>query len=402
MKKIKNYLKYFLVFLIFWWVAYASSGLMSGSFSLSNQKIVIKPEAFYTNSINADAILSWSINSLKLASNIDASKITWTIPSSSIPSSLVWDSNNSQTLSWRTLEYTLTNDDTKIPTSKAVLDKILPLYSCSTTKLYDYDLPDTDWLNQITVTKTVSITWWQYVLTWVFKCVDGSFEKVWDDVISDLYCNPGYWSNWSTNSCSEVWLWYYSTWGLNRSICTNSTNIYINLTSSTASVNPCPNTVKDEYYYMYYTWTYPKKCDYASAWENCTVCTYLSWNNCIQGVSFVKISSSLRLVNSPMKYTYTKSVSWCSYINNTSIQWSWKTSRMPTLDELKLILMTSWTSWNSFLTSWYRFWSSSVSWTSIRDTIVNDYAFYQNYKTYRVNWLSESNTTPYWICVVDV
>lgn len=203
------------VFVLLWFLIWATISIY---FSYANWNQGLLWELFYLKDNKpymswALAFEDWAIPWGKIGSGIDASKVSWQLTNATISSSKIsWKINTSsltwtldisqlpdwvwwdaQSLSWRTVSSVLTNEDMKIPTSKAVTEKIAPLLNCSTSTPDYYQLPYTlMWQETWLITKTVTVTTptiWSYKLSQNWKCDYWSFVKVWSETKSDITCN---------------------------------------------------------------------------------------------------------------------------------------------------------------------------------------------------------------------
>lgn len=403
MKKQKNIIIWlfvwilFSILLVFAW----DEWLIWKLFVLDNstQTLKIKDEAFENNSINAATFVDWSISNSKIVS-IDASKITGTFTWSVFPSSLFESSLNADTLSWKTVSKTLTNDNTKIPTSKAIYDKISTLIQdCSTTTIDDYSIPNMKSWETIVSQKSglVIPSWWTYqTAIWhysynqTFYCLSWVITKKWTEIISDLYCNPGYWPNWTTNSCSEVGVWYYSTWWINRTACTNKPgNAIYTTTKSTSST--CDWSCNSSY--VLYSGSCVLDCSQATVWSYC-------WNS-THWFYWYKATSSLILESSHRSSWI--SVSWSSIVSSyctSNSSWWYSNWRLPTKDEwISIYSSSNLSCWSSKCWTSYWYWSIWCSWSYSNSCLV----WYYYFTPSSTIWYSTSTTSSYWIrCVRSI
>lgn len=285
--------------------------------------------AFENNSIPWDKIKNLSTS--KLTGKIDTSSLSWTINLSQLPEWIGWDATS---LSWRILSTSLDNLDSKIPTNKAVWDKISWLLNCSASTIDSYSLTQTAINAEITKTKTVTMTWsiWTYIATQKFKCSSWSFEKVWSETYSSIACITDYylsaWSNWGNiiPVCSHVGNWYYSiAWSNSKSACSSITNSSWFTSSWNGSASWCAFSCNSWYSVSWRSCLV--SCSWASIWQSC----YPSWSNS---------TTYIKYYNSRVMYNCTsQNYNWL--INQTYQIYNRSETRTPGWD------VSSWTNVNS-------------------------------------------------------
>ncbi len=359
-------------------------------FNADKSALLITNEAFNSNSISGWVLKDYTVLNEKIATNINASKFsTWTIKSENIPSSVLNNAWNTKALSWALAEEIITYDDTKIPTSKAVYDKIKDFLNCPATTSSDYTtVLMQDWEIK-SFQKPVTISNWSYKKTQSFVCNAWVLKTNWTENISELYCNPGYWANWTTNSCSEVGVWYYSTWWTTRSVCANAltSNSSYSWTTNTASSCNWWCNIK----YVWYSGTCVLDCASASIWSYC-------WNS-THWYYWYKATGSLVITSSLWSSLYSSSSSLCTSYSG----WWYSNWRLPTSDELVLIKTNYpysissnaswvWTSTTASVVIWsQQYCARQESWTCQARSSYPIYwtAYYFVY----INWLSSTTST---------
>ena len=330
-------------------------------------------ELFYINS-NNKLSMSWSIAFEDRT--IPTSKLKWKLELSQLPDG-IW--TDAKTLSWRTVSSTLDTSDAKIPTNKAVMDKIAWLLNCAANADFDwYDLPFTNvWQETPLKSKRVdvaawynwSLTAWEYTLTQKFKCEMWSFVPVLTtptktNIKCYVWSNIVWWytttqlTGWTQQDFHRTQAWtnwtvtYKKTFTCsNDAILTSSSESYVEITCN-PWYNKTASTVCEPAWQNCNT-------DYLKQWSACYIkCwKWSTWDNCL----LVAEWGVLKQVTTTLVTTATDYSAWIAWSSNhcgwQSYGWvtSWKT---PNRTELGSLYTHRASIWN-FSSTYY--WSSEAN-----------------------------------------